>query len=232
MPVPGLYHDRQPMYGAVERSARASRSRWSPQAALQAGPAVLIRQFHPSPRTRGREEFLVHILEVLDDDLGVEFGDNFGRHRVTAMSIRILFASHVRCWTVGSLPYLFCHSVTCASASFSGNLASLSDHWPWNPTTHPSKSSGLYQDWARRQGTTHERTFRPHRDHRVAVMVEPTGRDGQDPPIHTNGHCNDGDQTQRPGHHQEPPEHAREVPPADGCAEKDATRVSGPGPPD
>jgi hypothetical protein len=37
-----------PPCGAVERSARA----WSP--ALQAGP-VLIRQFHPSPRTRGRE---------------------------------------------------------------------------------------------------------------------------------------------------------------------------------
>ncbi len=45
--------------------------------ALQAGPdcrPVLIRQFHPSPRTRGREGFLVHILEVLDDDRFVRFG--------------------------------------------------------------------------------------------------------------------------------------------------------------
>jgi len=58
---------RPPPYGAVERSARA----WSP--ALQTGP-VLIRQFHPSPRPRGWEGLLVHILEVLDDDLGVEFG--------------------------------------------------------------------------------------------------------------------------------------------------------------
>ena len=58
---------RQPPFGAVERSARA----WPP--ALQAGP-VLIRQFHPSPRARGREGLLMHILEVLDDDLGVEFG--------------------------------------------------------------------------------------------------------------------------------------------------------------
>ncbi len=61
---------RPPPYGAVERSARA----WSP--ALQTGP-VLIRQFHPSPRPRGWEGFLVHIPEVRDDDLGVEFG----RHR-------------------------------------------------------------------------------------------------------------------------------------------------------
>ena len=40
-------------------------------------------------------------------------------------------------------------------------------------------------------------------------------------------------ETQRPGHHQEPPEHAREVIPAHGCAEKDGTRlgVSGLGPP-
>ncbi len=60
---------RPPPYGAVERSARA----WSP--ALQTGP-VLILQFHPSesPRPRGRKGFLVHVLEVLDDDLGVEFG--------------------------------------------------------------------------------------------------------------------------------------------------------------
>jgi hypothetical protein len=69
--------------GAVERSESESESahvdgcvpQWSP--ALQAGPlAVLIRQFHPSPRTRGCqwEGFLVHILEVLDDDLYVEFG--------------------------------------------------------------------------------------------------------------------------------------------------------------
>ena len=57
---------RPPPYGAVERSARA----WSP--ALQTGP-VLILQFHPSPRPRGREGFLVHVLEVLDDDLGVSF---------------------------------------------------------------------------------------------------------------------------------------------------------------
>ena len=62
---------RPPPYGAVERSARA----WSP--ALQAGP-VLIRQFHPSPRPRGWEGLLVHILEVLDDDLGVELSPNHG----------------------------------------------------------------------------------------------------------------------------------------------------------
>ena len=35
----------------------------------------------------------------------------------------------------------------------------------------------------------------------------------------------------RPGHHQEPPEHAREIPPTHGGAEKDGTGVSGPGPP-
>ena len=46
----------------------------------------------------------------------------------------------------------------------------------------------------------------------------------------TIGHCNDGDQTQRPGHHQEPPEYAREIPPTHGCAEKDGTGVSGLGP--
>jgi hypothetical protein len=57
---------RSPPYGAVERSARA----WSP--ALQTGP-VLILQLRPSPRPRGWEGFLVHIL-VLDGDLGVEFG--------------------------------------------------------------------------------------------------------------------------------------------------------------
>jgi hypothetical protein len=51
--------------------ASAASRAWSP--ALQADP-VLIRQFHPSPRPRGWEGFLVHILEVLDDDLGVEFG--------------------------------------------------------------------------------------------------------------------------------------------------------------
>jgi hypothetical protein len=84
----------------------------------------------------------MHVLEVLDDDLGVEFA-TVAVVAIIAMSVRILFASHVRCWTVGSLPYLFCHSATCASASFSGNLASLSNHSPWNPTTHPSKSSGF-----------------------------------------------------------------------------------------
>jgi len=47
---------RQPPFGAVERSARA----WPP--ALQAGP-VLIRQFHPSPRARGREGLLMHRVE-------------------------------------------------------------------------------------------------------------------------------------------------------------------------
>ncbi len=70
-PLEGLAHPRAlprpPPYGAVERSARA----WSP--ALQTGP-VLILQLHPSPRPRGWEGFPVHILEVLDDDLGVEFG--------------------------------------------------------------------------------------------------------------------------------------------------------------
>ena len=35
----------------------------------------------------------------------------------------------------------------------------------------------------------------------------------------------------RPGHHQEPPEYAREVPPTHGGAEKDGTSVSGLGPP-
>ncbi len=62
---------------------------------------------------------------------------------IMAMSVRILFASHVRCGTVGSLPYLLFHLATCASASFSGNLASVSDRLPWNSTTLPSKSSGL-----------------------------------------------------------------------------------------
>ncbi len=34
----------------------------------------------------------------------------------------------------------------------------------------------------------------------------------------------------KPGHHQEPPEHAREIPPAHGGAEKDRAGVSGLGP--
>ena len=28
---------------------------------------------------------------------------------IMAMSVRILFTSHDRCWSVGSLPYLLCH---------------------------------------------------------------------------------------------------------------------------
>jgi hypothetical protein len=36
---------------------------------------------------------------------------------------------------------------------------------------------------------------------------------------------------QRPGHHQEPPEHAREVTLAHGSANEDGTGVSGLGPP-
>jgi hypothetical protein len=60
---------RPPADGAIERSARA----WSPALPRQTGP-VLILQFHPSPRPRGRKELLVNVLEVPDDDLGVEFG--------------------------------------------------------------------------------------------------------------------------------------------------------------
>ena len=49
---------------------------------------------------------------------------------IIAMSDRTLLTSHARCWIVGSLPYLLCHLTTCASASFSGSLASVSDHSP------------------------------------------------------------------------------------------------------
>ena len=49
--------------------------------------------------------------------------------RIMAMSVRILFTSHDRCWSVGSLSYLPCHLATCASASVVGSLASPSDHW-------------------------------------------------------------------------------------------------------
>ncbi len=31
-------------------------------------------QLNPSPRARWRQGLLVHVLEVLDDDVGVEFG--------------------------------------------------------------------------------------------------------------------------------------------------------------
>ena len=37
-------------------------------------------------------------------------------------------SKNARFWIVGSLPYMLCHLTTCASASFSGNLASVSDH--------------------------------------------------------------------------------------------------------
>ena len=47
---------------------------------------------------------------------------------IIAMSDRTLLTSHARCWIVGSLPYLLCHLTTCASASFSGNLASSKSH--------------------------------------------------------------------------------------------------------
>jgi hypothetical protein len=33
-----------------------------------------------------------------------------------AMSVRTLFTSHARCWSVGSLPYLACHLAVCESA--------------------------------------------------------------------------------------------------------------------
>ncbi len=49
-------------------------------------------------RTHGREGLLMHVLEVLDDDLGVEFA-TVAVVAIIAMSVRILFASHVRCWT-------------------------------------------------------------------------------------------------------------------------------------
>ena len=49
---------------------------------------------------------------------------------IIAISVRILFSSHARCWIVGSLPYLLCHLTTCASASISGSLVSSSDHSP------------------------------------------------------------------------------------------------------
>ncbi len=58
---------------------------------------------------------------------------------IMAMSVRILFTSHDRCWSVGSLPggpslseshwhtCSVCHLAICASASISGSLASSSD---------------------------------------------------------------------------------------------------------
>ncbi len=39
-----------------------------------------------------------------------------------AISVRILFTSHDRCWSVGSLPNLLCHLAICASASITGRL--------------------------------------------------------------------------------------------------------------
>jgi hypothetical protein len=47
---------------------------------------------------------------------------------IMAMSVLILFTSHVRCWTVGSFRYLLCHLATqkaCASASVSGSFGQL-----------------------------------------------------------------------------------------------------------
>ena len=70
----------------------------------------------------------MHILEGFDDSTRMTWA--LSLVAIIAMSVRILFSSHDRCWIVGSLPYLPCHLTTCASASFSGNLASVSDHSP------------------------------------------------------------------------------------------------------
>ncbi len=43
----------------------------------QAGP-VLILEFHPSSRSRGRGGFRVFALEALDDDPGVELSSYHG----------------------------------------------------------------------------------------------------------------------------------------------------------
>jgi hypothetical protein len=45
---------------------------------------------------------------------------------IMAMSVRIVFTSHDHRWSVGYLPYLFCHLASCASASVSGSLVSSS----------------------------------------------------------------------------------------------------------
>jgi hypothetical protein len=48
--------------------------------------------------------------------------------------------------------------------------------------------------------------------------------------IRTGPHSHDGDQAQRPGHHQEPPEHAREVTSAHGSAKHSLSVKTGPRP--
>jgi hypothetical protein len=67
------------------------------------------------------------------------------------MSVRILFNSHDRCWTVGSLPCLLCHLATCqcASASVSGSLASSEspDHSWWMLTTVESNYPSVEVVW-------------------------------------------------------------------------------------
>jgi hypothetical protein len=97
---------------------------------------ILPGQLHPHSRSRGRRWLLVHDLAAA---------------QVTRDSDGASHDHDDRCWSVGSLqvPYLLCHwhLATCASASIVGSLASPgpsdSDHSPWNPTTHPLKSSGF-----------------------------------------------------------------------------------------
>ena len=71
----------------------------------------------------------MHILEVLDDDLGVELSNNLVA--IMAMSVRILLISQDRCWTVGSLPYLLILALPSSDLPVSERLSSLaspSDH--------------------------------------------------------------------------------------------------------
>ena len=72
----------------------------------------------------------VHVLEVHELDL-------LSVIPLMAMSVRILFTSHARCWSVGSRPYLPCHLALCASASMVAILAGPSDHSPIE-TEHPA----------------------------------------------------------------------------------------------
>ncbi len=60
----------------------------------------------------------MHVLEVLANFLMMTWA--LSLVPIMAMSIRILFTSHDRCWSVGSLLYLLRHLATCASASISG----------------------------------------------------------------------------------------------------------------
>ena len=50
----------------------------------------------------------MHILEVLDADLGVELSRHHG-----SVCAYLVLQDRCSSWTVGSLPYLPCHLVTC-----------------------------------------------------------------------------------------------------------------------